>query len=485
MALFKSIKDAVNFSRPVRRPPKRENKPVQKFRRALVAAVAIPTILMMPAAAGAETIKGAMAKAYANNPDINAARAGLRATDESVTIAKAGYRPQIAGTASETRSRLTGVGNVTGSDFNVTTDSVGITITQQIFDGFQTLNKIRAAESSVYATRESVRATEMQILFSAAQAYANVALYQDIVSIRKQNMAFLNEQLKASNARLQVGEGTRTDVSQAQAQLSAAQALLAQAISQLKQSQAVYVQIVGEEPKGIHDPGVAKGGMPSGLDAAVALGLQQHPTILAAEHAVDTAGFQEKAAEGSMLPGVSIQGSVARGINTLNSQSTENSASITAKLTVPLYQGGAEYGAIRQAKETLGQQRIKVDSARMAVRQSIVSAYAQMQASVAGIKANKSQISAANMALSGVMEERNVGQATTLDVLTSQQNVLNAKESLAQSVHDLAVASYSVLAASGQLTVETQDLQVAKYDPEVHYNAVKDAWFGLRTVDSK
>ncbi len=103
---------------------------------------------------------------------------------------------------------------------------------------------------------------------------------------------------------------------------------------------------------------------------------------------------------------------------------------------------------MRQAKETLGANQIRVDSARLSVRQSIVSAYAQMQAAGASITANKQAVSASNLALSGVIEERNVGQATTLDVLNSQQTVLTAKLNLAQAQHDLVVASYGVLAAS-------------------------------------
>lgn len=456
-----------------------------KIRQALLAAVTVPALLIAVAPASAESIKGAMAKAYANNPDLNAARAGLRATDEGVTIAKAGYRPQIAATASHTRSILSGIANVNGADKYLTSDSVGITITEQVFDGFQTLNRVRAAEASVFAAREQLRGTQMQILFSAAQAYANVARDQEIVAIRRQNLGFLREQLKAANARLQVGEGTRTDVSQAQAQLAAAQALSAAAVAQLKQSQAVYTQIVGDAPSGIRQPHSVAGNIPSSMDRAITIGMRDHPSILAAEHAVDAAGYGVKTAEGSLLPGVTIQGSVARNYNSVTSTSTYNSASVTAQLSIPIYKGGAEYGAVRQAKEQLGQKRILVDSARLSVRQAIVSSYAQLQASRAAIKANRAAISAAQMALSGVMEERNVGQATTLDVLNAQQTVLNAKESLAGSAHDMVVASYSVLASTGLLTVDGQHLNVKKYKPEEHYEAVKDAWFGLRTVDGK
>ncbi|WP_026623275.1 outer membrane protein [Ensifer sp. WSM1721] len=453
---------------------------VSIVRKAALWAAVSASVLLAPHAVLAETIFGAMAKAYANNPDLNAARAGLRATDEGVPIAKAGYRPQISASATGTLTRVDA--ERTGTrDFH--SGQIGISITQTIFDGFQTLNNVKAAESTVFSGRETLKANEIQILLSAAQSYANIARDQQIVSIRRQNLAFLREQLNAAQARLDVGEGTRTDVSQAEAELANAQSLLVAAVAQLKQSEAVYVQIVGVAPTGIRQPGPASKAMPRSLDQAVATGLRENPQILAAQYAVDSAGFQVKSAEGTLLPGVVLQGAVTR--NTGNVSTDNTTASITARLEVPIYQGGAEYGQVRRAKEVLGQQRIMVDSARASVQQTVVTAHAQLESALARITASRSQIAAANLALEGVIEERKVGQRTTLDVLDAQQDVLDAQESLAGAQRDSVVASYALLAAMGRLTVKTQGLQVAEYRSEEHYEAVKDKWIGLRTVDGR
>ncbi|MDB5556679.1 MAG: Type secretion outer membrane protein TolC precursor, partial [Rhizobium sp.] len=284
-----------------------------------------------------------------------------------------------------------------------------------------------------------------------------------------------------------VGDGTTTDVSLAEADLARAQALVAAAVSQLKQSEAVYVQIVGDAPKDVRQATPVSKLLPKNIDTAVATGWREHPSILSTMHAIDAAGFQVKSAEGAMLPGVVVQGQMLsnEGTEGVSSLSNYNTSSITARLNVPLYQGGAEYGQIRQAKERLGQQRILLDSARLEVQQTIVSAMAQYDAATAIITANETQLKAANDALAGVIEERRAGQATQLDVLTAQAGVLNAKESLAVAHRDAVVASFSILASMGQLTVATQNLQVTEYKPEVHYKAVKDAWFGLRTVDGR
>lgn len=435
--------------------------------------------------ASADTIAEAMAKAYANNPDLNAARAGLRAVDESVTIAKSGYRPQVSAVATGTQTRFDSDLQTRPRDFHQ--GSAGLTITQQIFDGFQTLNDVRASESTVLSNRESLKANEISILLSAAESYANIVRDQQVVGIRRQNLAFLKEQLKAANARLTVGEGTRTDVSQAEAELASAKALLATAVSQLKQSEAVYVQIVGGAPRDIKAATPAKTGMPRTLDQAVAAAIRDNPQIIAALYAVDAAGYRVKQAEGTMLPGVTIQGSVSRNTgDSFNNGGVDNtSGSITARLQVPIYQGGAEYGQVRQAKERAGQQSIAVDSVRLDVQKTVVSAYAQLDAARASITANKEQIRAANQALAGVIEERKVGQRTTLDVLDAQQSVLIARESLAASQRNAVVASYSLLASMGALTVRGQNLNVAEYRPEKHYEAVKNKWFGLKPVEGR
>jgi outer membrane protein len=466
---------------------------------ALLAAILVPVLGSIQVRA--DTIFDAMAKAYENNPDLNAARAGLRATDEGVTIAKAGWRPQINAFAQRTQTWYDNVGpqpgwggvptaeNPSGSDDHLKAYSHqrGITITQQIFDGFQTLNNVRAAEATVFSERASLHAREIQILLSAAEAYSNIARDQQILAFRKQNLAFLREQVSASRQRLDVGEGTRTDVSLAEAEVARAISLVAQADSQLKQSKAVYVQIVGEAPEGIKQPKPASRSLPKSIDNAVATGWREHPQILATMHAVDAAGYQVKSAEGAMLPGVVVQGQMQSTDGTRAERSLSNyaSQSITARLNVPIYQGGAEYGQIRQAKEKLGQQRIMLDSVRLDIQKTIVAAMAQYEAALASTEAGRMQVKAANDALVALSEERDYGQSTVLDVLQVQATVLNAKENLAVAQRDSVVASFSIIASIGRLTVENQDLKVAEYRPEVHYEKVKDAWFGLRTVDGR
>lgn len=444
---------------------------VSLVRKSLACAALLSIVAFAPQTASAETIYQAMARAYENNPDLNAARAGLRATDEGVAIAKSGYRPTISAEAVTTSTNTEG--------FTTNSASIGATISQTLFDGFQTRNNVRAAEAQVFAGRENLRGTEIDTLLAAVQAYANLNRDKQIVVYRQQNIAFLQEQLSAARARFDVGESTRTDVSQAEAELAGARASLAAAVAQAKSSAAVYVQIVGSAPKNLKPVALPRKLLPASLDSAVVEGTTEHPTVLAALYGVDAAGFSVKSQEGSFLPGVRLSGTVSEGDGGVST------AQVQARVTIPIYQGGAASARVRQAKEQLGQQRILVDSARRAVEQSVVSSWTQMEAAEATIQANRAQLSAANLALNGVVEERRVGQRTTLDVLNAQQSVLNAKEAISNSERNAIVASFSVLASTGKLTVERLALGVTNYRPEVHYEATKDRWYGLRTVDGR
>ena len=441
------------------------------------ACLALMLVLAPSSASFAETITGAMAKAYANNPDLNAARASLRAVDEGVPIAKSGFRPRIAANATGSAVRFDS--NSISKPLDYTNRSAGITITQQVFDGFQTLNSVRVAEATAFAERESVRANEISTLLSAAEAFANVARDQDVVAIRKQNLSFLRQQVDAAGSRQRLGEGTLTDVNQAQAQAAEAKALLAAAVAQLRQSEATYLQIVGDPASGIKQAKPAERNLPRTLDLAVATGIKEHPAVAAALHRVDAADYRVKQAEGTMLPGVTLQGSISRSLTDQPGEVPNSAnAAVTARIEIPIYQGGSEYGQIRQAKERAGQQAILVDSVRAEVRQTIMQAFAQLDGARATISATRERIAAATRALSGVIEERKAGQRTTLDVLDAQQSVLVARETLAAAQRNAVVASYSLLAATGRLTVKGQGIPVAEYDAERHYNAVKNKAFG-------
>ncbi|WP_192246196.1 TolC family outer membrane protein [Mesorhizobium silamurunense] len=446
---------------------------------------------LSPLAASAETITGALAKAYQYNSQLNSARAGTRVTDEGVAIAKSGYRPTIKGSASidYTSSHA----NRLGQTLNITTGNFGVEIDQTLFDGFQTKNNVAAAEAQVSASQESLRNTEENILFNAASAYMDVIRDRQVAVLTEQNLQFLTEQARAARSRFEVGEGTRTDVAQADASRATAVAQLSAARATALASAATYHQIIGDEPGKLRAPAPLAKLLPSSLDSAFTIAAAEHPAILATEHLVDAAAFSVKSAEGALLPQLSASAGISSqyrnttpgAFASSSSEGTTNSANIGATLTVPIYSGGRTSALVRQSKESLSQARIEVDVSRDQVRQAVASAWTQYTAARESVDANRQVIAAAQLALNGVIEERNVGQRTTLDVLNAQNAVITAKINQASSERDVVVASYAILSALGRLSAERLGLQVATYKPEEHYNAVKDKWIGLRTPDGR
>ena len=437
-----------------------------------------------------QTLDQALTSAYTSNPTLNSQRAGTRAVDEYVPIALSGYRPQVFGSAyvgmqwAETRVTTTGL---TGSSMNVISNNktfpsgVGITISQTIYDGLKTANSVRSAESQVRGQRELLRNTEQLVLLDAATAYMNVLQNGALVELQRQNLQALREELRAARDRFSVGEITRTDVAQAEASVANAESELSLAESNLNTSNAVFYQVTGLRATKLSPGRPIDSLLPNSLPKAVDLGLSRHPAVKAAQFAVDAALANVKVAESALSPQVSLNGSAASDYNSSLNVERSTSAAVALNLTVPIYQGGAEFATIRQSKELLGQNRIEVDVNREQVRANVVQFWGSLQAAKAAIESAQASVAANEIALRGVREEWRVGQRTTLDVLNAQTALFDARASLVIAQRDRVVASYAVLSASGDLNSTRLGLKVATYNPTVHYNQVRDAWFGVRT----
>lgn len=469
------------------------------FRTSLYLSAAVGLFVVMSGMASAETLQEAMAAAYANNPSLNAARAGTRATDEYVPQALSGYRPTINGqvsaglTATDTRYRSTSASNWASTYTDTGAVQGQIQIVQPLYMGGRIDNGVKKAESAVKASREQLRNTEQSTLLDTASAYMNVILSGQVLELRQSNVAFLQEQVRAANDRFSVGEGTRTDVSQAQAALAAATSAVSSAQADLLTARANYVKVVGHDPKGLRSPGPLTKLLPAKLSAAIDASRTEHPMIRAAIYNADTASYNVEIEEGALLPSFVLQGTVSSAFagtvkdatSTTPERARTLEGSVAAVLSIPIYQGGSEYATVRQAKEELGQAKLQIDVARMSVDASLTQAWSTLESAKAQIVAAQASVKASQLALEGVVEEQKVGQRTTLDVLNSQSTLIDARLSEVGAQAQFVVASYSVAAAMGRLDRERLGLKVAAYKPEQHYEQVRDKWIGLRTPDGR
>jgi outer membrane protein len=332
-----------------------------------------------------------------------------------------------------------------------------------------------------------LRLTELNLLLQAATAYMNLLRDTALLDLNKSNVVVLQEQLRQSRDRFNVGEVTKTDVAQAESRLAAGRSQLAAAESQYITSRAVYRQVIGIEPGKLAPGAPVDSKSPNSLAESIVRARQENPNVTAAALGVDVAALQVKINEGALYPTVVASLAAQQAYSPPPTPNLLRSMQLQAfgTVTVPFYQGGGEYATIRQSKETLGQNRIQLDNQRDTVQQQTTQAWGQLDAAKAQILATQAQVLAAETALNGVREEARVGQRTTLDVLNATQELLNARTALVTAQRDRVVASFSLLAATGRLSVVTLALAVDTYDPTVHYHQVRDVWIGVRTPDGR
>lgn len=455
-----------------------------KFRAALMAA----SLFVVPVAANAATISlgEALGIAYETNPQLSAAQANLRATDEEVAKANAGWRPTInaQGSYGEQEANISGFGTISAHPLQGQ-----LTITQPLFRGGRTYAEIKRAKALVRSGRAQLTATEQSVLLDAVTAYMDVVRDEATVNLRRKNVDVLKKQRAETQERFNVGELTRTDVSQAQARLAGAQSDLITAQGALAADRAVFAQIIGRPPEELEStPALPQ--LPANPEDALNLALQGNPAILQARENAKAADYAVDDALGAMLPSLALQGQYQYqrgGFNTLGGlpgdtgslSVTEKVTSIQGVLNVPIYQGGAEEASVRQAKEYRSQAEMNIVISDRSVRQAVQSAWENFTSAQATINSNQEQVKADTIAFEGVRREQQVGGRTTLDVLNAQQELLNSQLSVVVAQRNTVVAAYQLLAAAGKLTAQNLGLKVTVYDPTQHYDDDAARWIGL------
>jgi outer membrane protein len=427
----------------------------------------------------------ALAATYSTQPALLAERAKLRATDENVPQALAGWRPTVAmaGTAGygDGFDRL--YSGASGRFLNSQTDrligTAQSTLTQPVYTGGKTQANVNRAKNQVMAERANLLAQEQTSFTNVVNAYVGVIQAQQTLALNINNEQVLGQQLRATNDRFRVGEITRTDVAQAEAALAGATAQRETSEGNLQTARGTFQQVVGYYPPGdLVEPQPLALPVRTEQDATVIAGTNNPQVVAAlfndaaAKDAIDVAFAQ-------LMPQASLQGQVFQSNNASARSTKTNGYQAVGQLSVPVYQGGSEYSAVRQARQGSQQTTKLVDDARRTAVQNAVQAWETLVAAKASADSTREAIRANEIALEGVEREAIVGSRTTLDVLNAQQALLNSRLTLVQALSQVVMASYQVAAAIGRLTARDLHLPVPLYDDTAYYNAVKDKWAGL------
>jgi outer membrane protein len=448
--------------------------------------VLVALIMAAVAPARAQTLTQALAEAYNTNPQLLAQRALLRATDEQVPQALSGWRPTVnfTGQVGGARSGFTtGSPPITPRVSSYTTfyqNSLNLQMTQPVYSGGRTVAQTRQAVNTVQSTRAQTLAIETSVFQAVSQAYLDVVRDQALVEVNRNNVEVLRKQLEATQDRFRVGEVTRTDVAQAESSLAQAIGTLTSAQGTLAQSRAEYVRAVGHQPGRLLLPR-ERPTLPVTREEALTLAATDNFNVISANFAELAARDNIDVVRSQLLPQISLVGGLSRLFApsiTLNG-SLEQEASITAQMTMPLYEAGAIYSQTRQAQQTVGQRRSQVDDARRASVQTAEDSWETLKAARASIASFAAAVRAAQIALEGIQQEALVGTATTLDVLIQNQQLLTTQQQLIVAEHDSALAEFNLAASIGRLVASDLHLPVQLYDMGRHYKEVKDKWFGF------
>lgn len=432
--------------------------------------------IVAPSAAQAQSLSEALAQAYQNNPTLEAQRAASRQTDEGFAQARSGFLPQLSLSGSygerrvETESTFGGVTTRTKS--TTEPNSYGLQASQTVFAGGRRLAQIALADAQIEAAQEALRGTEQQVLLQATAAYLNVRRDAEALNIRTANVALLEEQLRAARERFQVGVLTRTDVAQAEARLAGAMAGLAGARADLESSRALYEQVVGSAPDDLAAPPALRR-LPSTLPEAIDVALDANPSLARARKGERAARETVNIERADLLPSISLVGRLDRTFDQAGLGIDQDITSLTGQVSIPLFEGGLARSRTRSAKIGIERAQAQTEEARRAVVAQVVEAWNDHQASLRVIDASKLQVAANTLALEGVTLESEIGERTTLDVLNARQELLESQLQLVRAERDSYVAASALLVAVGLYDARSLELNVERYDPERHRQAVR------------
>lgn len=434
--------------------------------------------------AQAQSITQALTIAYDHAPDLQAAVLSAKAAAENVALAQAGKRPTIGASVGGTYSWSAGQAsptNPSGAFSDSQRYTAGVSYNQTIFDNFRTEAQVESARAGAEAAEYQIRNTEQNVLLAVVDAYMSVLSGRQLVALRQDNVSFFQAQLQSARDRLDVGEGTRIDVAQAEARLAQGEATYRAALSSLEISQATFQRYVGTAPQNLDSSHNFGRLVPSSLQAAIAEAETGHPAILLSKAAIRAAQAGTDAAQAAFGPTATVNGSIGTAYtNPGGSQGLSGQMGFT--ITVPIYAGGAIGANVRKAN--IEQIRSEVDamSAYDQIREAVISAWAGIQSADAQISAANAAVAAGGTVLEGVIQERDLGTRTTLDVLNAQAELTTAREGLINASSNKVIATFSLLSAMGHLTASDLGLAV-EIKSAVRYNqAVEDVWQELRTI---
>ncbi len=443
-------------------------------------ALAVLVACSSAGAAHAQSITQALTAAYDHAPDLQSALLNAKASAENIVQAKSAALPSISASIGGSAGS-----SLVGGNWNPSSSlTTGLSYNQTIYDNNRTAAQVEAARAAAEVAEYQIRNAEQNVLLQVVQAYMQVLSGRELLALRQENISFFQAQLQSAQDRLDVGEGTRIDVAQSQARLAQGQSALQAAIGNLRSAEATFQRFVGQAPQGLSTGHNFANLLPGSIDSAIAEAEMGHPAILLSKASIRAAQAGSDVAQAGLFGATaSVSGQVSSRWTGPSGGLTDGiSGTLGFQISIPIYSGGRMGSSVRQAN--LNQIKSEVDamSAYDQIREAVIAAWTGIQSADAQISAAQAAVSSSNTVLDGVIQERDLGTATTLDVLNAQADLTSARETLINATSGKTIATFSLLSAIGRLTARDLGLPVEIKTAVPYTQAVEDVWQELRTV---
>lgn len=399
--------------------------------------------MLLSAPASAETLREAIAEAYATNPQLAAARARQEALAETPEQARALGRATLSATGDAGYDRL-GYGR---------SASAGATAALPIWTGGRVSSAVRAATGDVRAGAEDLRDTEAAILLGVVTAYADLLYNQQAVEVARVGIERLDLQVAEARSRFGLGQATRTDVAQLEAQRATVVANLADAEGALATAAAAYRATVGRDADALSAEVPPPVALPRTLADARDQAVAGNPLLLQQRRVVEASAARIDQARAERAPSLDLAGSYGRGGRLAGGdvRGFDAATSVGLAFTVPLLTGGLVPSRVRQAEATFRAERFQADAAAREAVRTADAAWASLTAAQDRLQANIEGLAAADLALKGVRAEYGFGLRSTIDILVADQSFRAAQLAVASARADVLVAQAALLRATGRL----------------------------------
>jgi outer membrane protein len=390
----------------------------------------------------AETLREAIAAAYATNPQLAAARARQEALAETPEQARALGRPTASAGVGAGYDRL-GYGKA---------GSASVNAVLPIWTGGRVGAAVRAARGDVAAGAEGLRDTEAAILQGVVVAYADLLYNQQAVEVARVGIERLNDQVAEARARFGLGQATRTDIAQLEAQRATVVANLADAEGALATAAAAYRAVVGRGAGALSAEIATPRAMPGSRDDARRAAEVGNPLLVQQRRIAEASAARIDQARAERALSFDLTGGYGRGARLSDGaiRDVDAAASVGVALRLPLLTGGLVPSRIRQAEAINRAERFQVEAAGREAIRDADAAWASLVAAQDRVRANVEGLGAADLALKGVRAEYGFGLRSTIDILVADQSFRGAQLAVAAARADVLVAQARLLRATGR-----------------------------------